>query len=532
MPFRPVQWAKRSIEGRQTEADGSRLLNFYPVQLAAPEDSKVPVMLYSGPGFRRWLKTNGTDALASANDVGVHALLRINTPVYGTWLCGLTHQSVFFAVRIDPDSAGTYQIDADYDPFRSVSPDSIIEIPDSHTHPFTTETADAIPAASTRRLVTDGRRVLWVSRDEVFVWDFGKQDGAGFITINAPVAADLSVLEDLNDQDWVDCAWIDGYFLLAARTGQFFHSNYDSTDFDQLDFAEAGANPDPIVGMETLNRRIYLFGSETIETWFNAGGADFAFSRDNSATMEMGCAARDSIAKNVSYITFVGSDGIVYALSPRGPQRVSMESVEFDLARCSLELCRAYTYAEEGHYFYVLTLTFPDGTRKGWAYDFTTGWWHERSQTDVLCAIPWGRNRLLVGRQGAVHVFDQRLDWGLLEDDTTGAAPIYREAVAPRIFANLQRFNMRSFQVDLPRRSGGKKSDYVVIEWSDDAKVTWKGGTTSDMKPKRYLLDAGPRIRVNRLGQVREGRNMRLSTLAHRRVDVLGAYLETDVYFD
>jgi len=538
MPYRPIQWAKRTVEGRQTEADGSRLLNFYPIQLAAPEDSKVPVMLYSTPGLRRYIQTNGTNAVAGHAAAGVHQLLQINSVVYGKWLCGLSHQSVFFAIRVDPANGGAYQIDGDYDPYKA-SPDAVYTIPAANTYRNWKDSADVepdnvIPTDQARRMVSDGRRVMWFSKDEVYGWDFGKSGGPGFITLTVPVAPDLSTLEDLDDQDWVDMEWIDGYFLLAARNGVFFHSNLDSVQFDQLDFAEAGANPDQIVGMRALSRRLYMIGTETVETWYNAGAADFAFARDNSATLNFGCVAPASIARNQFFITFIGSDGVVYALSPSGPRRISTENIEYDINQSVAKLARAFTYTEEGHHFYSLTLEYADGTKKGWCYDFTTSWWHERSQTDILCAIRWNGQQVLVGREGSAHIFDQRLDWGLIESDMAAGndQAVAREAVSPRIFANLQRFNMRSFQIDVPQRTGGQNTDAVTIEWSDDGKVNWKGGSTSDGMAKTYRLDSGPRLRVNRLGQVREGRNMRVTTSAHRRVDMLGAYIETDVFFD
>ena len=48
----------------------------------------------------------------------------------------------------------------------------------------------------------------------------------------------------------------------------------------------------------------------------------------------------------------------------------------------------------------------------------------------------------------------------------------------------------------------------------------------------RSILDDGPRFRVTRLGQFREGRNMRITTDAKRRVDILGTYVETNIKDD
>ena len=533
MSFRPIQWARRSIEGRQVEADGSRLLNFYAVALQAPEESKVPVMAYSSPGQRRYLETRGDRAQAGYAS-GVHALREVKSVVYGHWLFGLSNQNVFFGIRVDPDNGGSYQIDGDYDPFAAVGADAVFRFPLANTHSFSVETEDRVPAGVPRKIVSDGRRILWISPSEVFAYDLGKSGGAGFITIAAPTPADLSTLADLAEQEWVDCEWIDGYFLLAARSGQFFHSNLDSLQFDQLDFAEAGSNPDNIVGLETINRRVYIIGAESIEAWFNAGLADFAFARDNSATINIGCVSKASIAKNQTAIVFLGNDLIVYALVGGTPRRISGESVEYDIARADPALTRGFTYTEEGHRFYSMTLIYGDGAKKNWTFDFVTGVWHERSQTDILCSIRFNKTHNLVGRAGVEHIFDMRLDWGIIEADdaTAGDLEIDREAVSPLIYENQQRVQMRSFQIDIPYRSGGDDDDHVQISWSDDGKRNWKGLTRSDGTDRTYSLNSKKRIRVNRMGQIRNGRHIRLQTSAKRRVDMLGAYVETDVLPD
>ena len=528
MPYRPIQWASRSVEGRQVEADGSRLLDFYATQITPPAvggfTPKVPVMLYSSPGLRRWLNVPArTTAQSVPVQSGVHSLLSLVNPAYGKRLVGLIGQYYFFEIRF----GDTYDLPDRYNPFTG----SVSSIPAAKIHQFTTERADAVEPGGTRKLATDGRRVIWGSKSEIFVYDLGKDGGADFILAQAPAVADLSTLEDLDEQDWVDVAWVDGYFLLAARSGQFFHSLLDSIEFDQLDFAEAGTNPDEIVGMEILNRRIYLIGRDTVEQWFNAGGADFAFARDNSQTLQIGCGAKDTIAKNTYAIFFLGTDNIVYAMSGARASRISTQSVEYDVSNSEADKARGYTYTEEGHRFYSLVLTFSDGTKKNWTFDYTMALWHERGETGIICVERFDSFNL-AGREGMDHIFDMNLDWGSIDDDASGDAAVYREAISPLLFQNLQRFNMSSFQVDIPAREGGQADDTVLIEWSDDNQKTWKGGTNMDGSSRSLSLDDNTRFRVNRMGQSSTGRNIRLSTRARRRVDVLGAYVQTDTLPD
>ena len=526
MPFRPIQWARQTVEGRQIEADGSRLLDFYAVQLPDPGEAKVPVMLYGTPGTRRWVRVDPKIFDRAGTTItppkGIHALLEIDNAVYGHRLFGLSAQSQFFELRV----GSGLDIEDDYDPFRADNPDTVYTVNPARVINFESEPDREIPVDQPRKMVTDGRRILFVARDRPYMYDIATDS---FLNVTFPVPVDLATLEDANDQDWVDCAWIDGYFLLASRHGQFFHSRLDSSQFDQLDFASAESNPDDIVGLAILNRQIYILGTRTIEQWFNAGAADFAFRRRNDLSINVGCAAQATIQVNESHVIFLGSNGIVYALSGGTAAPISSETVAYDIDRSIQSEARAYTYTEEGHRFYVLTLKFPDDTRRAWAFDFATGLWHERGATDILCAATWRsgsvRRLTLVGRQDSDSVSAADLDFGVIESDTGVNQAIEREAISPLIFANLQRVINHSFQIDIPPRPG---TGTISFSYSDDGRRNWRPDVSKDF----VTQPDDRRIRFNRLGQFRYGRNFRIQTTAQRRVDILGAYIETDVAED
>ena len=527
MAYRPIQWARQSVEGRQIEADGSKLSNYYAVNLPAPEESKVAVMLYQVPGLRRWARVPTKNVLEATPTTGIHALISMNSPAYGRRLYGLSSQYQLFRIR----QGSGEDIEDSYDPFGT---DSVFAVPSANVENFTLEAADALGPGQPGKLVTDTRRIMWVSPDEVFCWDLGKMGGEGPVTIAAPTPTDTSTLEDLTDQKWVDCEWADGYFFLLAESGQFFHSLYDSIEFDQLDFATAQSHPDKGVALAVLNRRLHVLGEESIEQWYNAGGADFAFSRNNSYTVNIGCAARATVQVDQSFITFLGNDRTVYSISSNGVARISTAAVEYDISQSDPALAWAVVYTEEGHRFYSLTLTFDDSTRKNWTFDFMTRLWHERGETGILCSAEWRNRQTLVGMVGRHHLFDMRLDWGIFEndDDSVADSSITSVGISPALFASFRRGSISSFLVDIPIRSGGDSTDNVLLEWSDDGGKTWVGGTALDGSSKARRLDDGPRFRWNRLGEFRSGRNFRLTTVAKRRVDVLGAYTEAEIRVD
>lgn len=274
-------------------------------------------------------------------------------------------------------------------------------------------------------------------------------NAGGLIDVRAPTPSDETAV--LPDEEWVDIAWVDRYFVLAARNGEFYHSGINTTDISQLDFASADFKPDKNIGIAIHNSRVYVFGEYSIENWTHTGGLDFAFRRDNSHNIPYGCISRETIQVAGVAIMFVSTTNEVFALAGSQVNRVSSEGVEFDIGRSVRERIRGMSYIEEGHTFYMLCIPFADVTRgtnllelddnvfdwKVWVLDLTTGLWHERTggiverKAVVLTVghiywssavndkvIPKGilnyKGRNLVYCSGAGGIYDQRLDWGKL----------------------------------------------------------------------------------------------------------------------
>lgn len=169
----------------------------------------------------------------------------------------------------------------------------------------------------------------------------------------------------------------DGYFILnRVGTGQFFISGLLNVLFDPLDFATAEGQPDNLVAVLSDHRELFLFGTDSIEIWYNSGALDFSFERSQNAFIEKGCAAAYSIAKQNNTIYFIGSDLMVYKLNGYSPIRISTHAVEQTIRGTDLSQAFAYTYQEDGHLFYVLTIPTRDIT---WCFDISTGSWHIRN---------------------------------------------------------------------------------------------------------------------------------------------------------
>jgi len=194
------------------------------------------------------------------------------------------------------------------------------------------------------------------------------------------------VFQQITDPDFpgaITVSYLDGYFVFNEPDSQRFWITaiFDGTNIDALDFASAEGSPDGIVSIIVDHRELWLFGTNSIEVWYDSGATDFPFTRIQGAFNEIGCAAPYSVAKLDNGLFWLGSDargrGIVYRANGYTGQRISTHAVEWHIQQYAhLGDAIGYTYQQDGHAFYVLV--FPDA-KTTWVYDVSTGAWHERA---------------------------------------------------------------------------------------------------------------------------------------------------------
>jgi len=203
----------------------------------------------------------------------------------------------------------------------------------------------------------------------------------GFI-YNASTLA-FAQITDVDFAGAVNVGYLDGYFVFNEPDSQkvWVTSLLDGLSIDPLDFASAEGSPDQLVSMIIDHRECWLFGTNSVEVWYDAGLADFPLARIQGAFIEIGCAASHSVARLDNSLFWLGSDargnGIVYRANGYTGQRVSTHALEFAIQNYgTISDAIAYTYQQEGHSFYVL-IFHTEG--KTWVYDVATGLWHERA---------------------------------------------------------------------------------------------------------------------------------------------------------
>ena len=316
----------------------------------------------------------------------------------------------------------------------------------------------------------------------------------------------------------------DGYFLFDRKgTGQFFISELLDVAFDPLDFATAEGQPDPLVAILSDHREIFLFGTETIEVWYNSGASDFPFERNQGAFIEKGCGARYSVAKQNNTVYFVGSDLMVYQMTGYTPVRISTHAVEKTLKGGSLDDAFAYTYQDEGHLFYVLTIPSRDIT---WCYDISTGAWHVRQ------SYQFGRHqsnnaiffdsKTLVGdfQNGRIY----QMAGNFYTDD---GEPVVREFVLPTLNNGREFLTVDSLEFDMGTGVGlirGQGNDPELrVYFSKDSGETYsesfKRGRIG--KVGEYLT----RAKVNRFGAARQF-TFKVEISDPIPIDIGGAWVE------
>jgi len=233
-------------------------------------------------------------------------------------------------------------------------------------------------------------------------------------------------ITDVNFPGAVTVAYIDNLFVFNEPNSQRIWS-VDTVDpvtatyiyplvFNSLYFSSADGSPDGVVAINVDHRQMWVFGTDSVEVWYNAGLANFPLTPVQGAFNEIGCAAPYSVAKLDNALFWLGTDargqGIVYKNNGYSGVRVSTHAIEYAIAQYgNISDAVAYTYQQEGHAFYVLN--FPSAS-KTWVYDVSVQAWHERASGNEgqyrhrsNCQCNFG-GTIIVGdfENGNIYAFD------------------------------------------------------------------------------------------------------------------------------
>ncbi len=346
---------------------------------------------------------------------------------------------------------------------------------------------------------------------------------------------DAETFTQITDEDFLGADQVtfqDQYFIFnKPDTEQFYISDLSSTDFSATDIATAEGSPDKLLGLISVQRNLYLFGSKSTEVFYNSGNSDFPFERIQGAFLPIGIVAPFSIGTIQGAVYWMGCDnngaGTIYRMQGYQPSRISTFAIEKVISELGdLSDARAWTYQQSGHSFYCINLPGADST---WVFDVTTSLWHERArlvlgelqQHQAVChAYAYGTN--VVGVEDTANIY--ALDREAYDDD---GETIQRLRSAPHISADMKRLFYEAFQLDMETGvgvDGGLQGENpkAMLQYSDDGGHTWSDEVWADIGPRG---NRRARVIFRRLGSSYD-RVFRIKITDPIKVTLLGAQVD------
>jgi len=292
---------------------------------------------------------------------------------------------------------------------------------------------------------------------------------------------DGSTVTVISDADYPDDAehisYLDGRFIVQdTGTDQFYISaDEDITSWEALDFASAESNPDDILAQITNEKDLYLFGSETIQVFYNSGNADFPFSAYPNV-IEYGIQAKYSIAKDESglYCLAIKPGGGVVVVKITGFQGSQISSQDMTWTINQLGTTSdaiGGLYDMKGQSYYVLSFPSEDVT---YAFNTQTGLPHRLKSYGIGRHLGLGYgslgSRQFVGDYNNAKLYE--LDFDKYTDDG-GVIERYRRSMV--VHNNNMRVQYTQIVIDVKAGvgNGDEANPAMELRYSDDGGNTW-----------------------------------------------------------
>jgi hypothetical protein len=272
------------------------------------------------------------------------------------------------------------------------------------------------------------------------------------------------------------CCVLDNYTIWAGASDNYANQSdkmYSAitptpANVDPNAWATAEARADELLDVVTLARTFWPFGTRSIEMWYAQGGsADFAFTPFTNSLIEVGLAARRTLASMHGMAVWVGTDRRVWVGKGQGGQPVSPGWVDLMLQQIDLTNLTSYMYAQGGDEFYMLTL---EGE---WSVELaisTMTWVYRQSS-----GRPDHASRCAVEHDGGISYVG--LDTGEIctLDLSTASEPAGQmQRVITTMWIGLQEARNAINQIDITSYMGPDAGEFTM-DWSEDKQVTWKG---------------------------------------------------------
>jgi len=254
---------------------------------------------------------------------------------------------------------------------------------------FTTTNLGTIPGTGRVSMADNGTQLCILN-----------SDGDGFIfNENAGTPFEAITDSDFNANGTPQfVVFIDGYFAFTTDSKKFIVSALNNgLAYNALDFGSAEADPDEIVGAHVFQNQLYIFGSQTIESFRNAPvGANFPFQR-TGLVIQKGLISKFAVTDSNNSFMFIGA-GVnetpaIWQFTGAGVQKISTTAIDNiinDASPEQLGMAFADSHAINGAYF----TRFTAGLRS-LVYDAITDLWHERKSRVNNQDLNWRANSII-----------------------------------------------------------------------------------------------------------------------------------------
>lgn len=329
-------------------------------------------------------------------------------------------------------------------------------------------------------------------------------------------------------------AFLDNSFFAnhtTSRTVNF--SNVNRGDlWNGLDFITKDSWPDYVRSILAMGSQIYLFGDESFEVWTaNPNSATSPFMRIDSASERYGSISPwgpIAVEGNVYFIG-AGSQGapIAYVLNGFTPQRISQHGQEEVWYANHLGPgCISYSYNEEGHTFWVINFG-----AQTWAFDTTTGAWHQRAAGPFSAFTPYhtAYHSYIPEFGNGKHLTGGPLDGKIYESsvafyDDAGSNIDWQKSL-PYLYSERKRLYDTRLELEMETGTTPSGTPVVTLDYSDDRGHTF--GTAEAMSIGATSAYS-QRVYWTALGSYYE-RIYRLSGSSQGRVALIDLDLEQDM---
>jgi hypothetical protein len=172
---------------------------------------------------------------------------------------------------------------------------------------------------------------------------------------------------------------------------------------------------------------------------------------------------------------WLDNEGIVRRLQGSTPVRVSTHAIEYAIGQGDWQNAYSWTYVQEGHQFYVLTVPKPRNSGKAgtFVFDAATQLWHERQSYEKdyldLGHYAYAYDKHIVASSSSGTLYEMSLD-----TFTEAGQPLITEIQFPQVRNEGDRFTVSKFELDMEVGIPGTTTaaePYVMLDVSGNTKT-------------------------------------------------------------